>query len=148
VRTLILLRHAAAESQGLDARDYDRALTPAGRAEAAAAAQRLAALPTRPLLLLTSPAVRTRATAEIVARHLGLGRAAVRDDDSLYLAAAPVLRAAIARIDASVGCLLVVGHNPGLSELASMLDADRGGIALATGCFVHFALPLADWTLP
>ena len=148
MRTLILLRHAAAESPGLDGQDYDRGLTPAGRAEAEAAGRRLAALNLQPQLLLTSPARRTRATTDIVARCLGLAAAGVREDATLYLAAVPALRAVIARTAAAVGCLLLVGHNPGLSELATALDARGEGIALATGAFVRLDLPLADWLLP
>lgn len=148
MRTLILLRHAVAESQRLDGRDFDRALTPAGRAEAEAAGRRLAALDSRPQLLLTSPARRTRDTADTLARCLGLAAASVRDDATLYLATVPALRAAIARTDAVISCLLLVGHNPGLSELATVLEADGAGVALATGAYVRFDLPLADWSLP
>jgi phosphohistidine phosphatase len=148
VRTLILLRHAVAASLGLDGRDFDRDLTPAGRAEAEAAGRRLAALDLRPQLLLTSPARRTRGTTDIVARNLGLAAASVREDATLYLATAPALRAAIARTDATVGCLLLVGHNPGLSELATTLDTSGEGVALATGAFVRLDLPLANWSLP
>jgi phosphohistidine phosphatase len=148
VRTLILLRHAAAESLGLDGRDFDRELTAAGRAEAEATGRRLAALDIRPQLLLSSPARRTRATTDIVARCLGLAASAVREDATLYLATLPTLRTAIARTDAAVGCLLLVGHNPGLSELATALDANGDGVALATGACVRLDLPLADWSLP
>jgi phosphohistidine phosphatase len=148
VRTLILLRHAAAESQRLDSRDFERALTPVGRAEAEAAGRRLAALDSRPQLLLTSPARRTRDTADILVRCLGLAGASVRDDAALYLATVPALRAAIARTNAAIGCLLLIGHNPGLSELATVLDADGEGVALATGAYVRLDLQLADWSLP
>ena len=148
MRTLILLRHAAAESLGLDGRDFDRELTAAGRAEAEATGRRLAALDIRPQQLLSSPARRTRATTDIVARCLGLAASAVREDATLYLATLPTLRTAIARTDAAVGCLLLVGHNPGLSELATALDANRAGVALATGACVRLDLPLADWSLP
>ncbi len=148
MRTLILLRHAAAESLGLDGRDFDRELTAAGRAEAEAIGRRLAALDIRPQLLLSSPARRTRATSDIVARCLGLAASAVREDATLYLAGLPTLRIAIARTDAAVGCLLLVGHNPGLSELATALDATGAGVALATGACVRLDLPLADWSLP
>jgi phosphohistidine phosphatase len=148
VRTLILLRHAAAASLGIDGQDVDRDLTPAGRAEAEAAGRRLAALNLRPQLLLTSPARRTRGTTDIVARSLGLAAASVREDAALYLAALPALRTVITRTDAAVGCLLLVGHNPGLSELATALDTSGEGIALATGAFVCLDLPLANWSLP
>ena len=148
MRTLILLRHAAAESRQVDGRDFDRALTAVGRAEAAAAARRLAALALRPPVLLTSPALRARATGDIIARRLGIAGAQVREDPVLYLATVPALRAAIARTAATVDCLLLIGHNPGLSELVTALDGGSKGVALATASFQGFDLPLADWTLP
>ena len=67
----------------------------------------------------------------------------MRDDATLYLATMPALRAAIARTDAAVGCLLLIGHNPGLSELATVLDAAGEGVALATGACVR--LELTSW---
>jgi phosphohistidine phosphatase len=147
-RRLILLRHAAAEPQGLDSADFERPLSPAGRTEAEIAARRLAELPIRPALALTSPARRSRATAEVIAHRLGLGRAALLEDASLYLASLPALRTAIARVPPEVGCLLLIGHNPGLSGLATLLDTPGRPCVLATGGFVHFDLPLDDWRLP
>ena len=64
----------------------------------------------------------------------------MRDDATLYLATVPALRAAIARTHAAIGCLLLIGHNPGLSELATLLDAEGAGVALATGACVRFEL--------
>lgn len=148
MRTLILLRHAAATTPWPDGGDFERALTPDGRAEAEAAGRLLAERGTRPQRLLTSPAHRARATADIVARCLGLARTGVEEDPALYLAAPAALRAAIAATDAAVGCLLLVGHNPGLSDLAADLDPAGEDVMLATGAFVRLELPLPDWSLP
>lgn len=148
MRTLILLRHAAATTPWPEGGDFERALTPAGRAEAAAAGRRLAESGIRPQRLLTSPARRARGTADIVARCLGLARKRVLEDPALYLAAPGALRAAIATTDAALGCLLLVGHNPGLSDLAGDLDPAGADVMLATGAFVRLDLPLPDWSLP
>ncbi|MCC7462286.1 MAG: histidine phosphatase family protein [Gammaproteobacteria bacterium] len=148
VRTLILLRHAAAEPAAAGHRDFDRGLDPGGHAEARAAARRLAALPFRPALLLVSPARRTQLTAEIIARHLRLGADALHAEPSLYLAPVRALRAAIARAPAAIDCLLVVGHNPALSDLASEISPPENEVLLATAEFAVRQLPQSDWTLP
>ncbi len=148
MRTLILLRHAAAEPAGAGMGDFDRPLDAAGRAEAEHAGRQLAALPHRPELVLTSPANRTLATAGIVARHLGLGRDVLRTDATLYLASVPALRAAIARVPAGVGGLLLVGHNPGLSDLATDIGPEGQDVLLSTAEFVQLELATDGWTLP
>ncbi|MFO1401304.1 MAG: histidine phosphatase family protein [Steroidobacteraceae bacterium] len=147
MRTLILLRHAAAEPAGPERSDIDRPLDAAGRAEAEAAARQLGALPVRPALALASPARRTLMTAEAVVHRLGLARAALRTDEALYLASVPTLQAAIARVPSEVDCLLVVGHNPGLSDLASDIGPEGQDVLLSTGEFVQLALDADDWTL-
>ena len=148
MRTLILLRHAAAEPAGPGHRDFDRALDANGQTEAEGAARRLAALPFRPALALVSPARRSQMTAQIVARHLRLGDDALRAEASLYLAPVPALREVIARTPARVDCLLVVGHNPGLSDLVSELAPPGNDVLLATAEFAYLQMPQADWTLP
>ena len=147
MRTLILLRHAAAEPAGREREDIDRALDAAGRAEAETAARQLGALPVRPALALVSPARRTLMTAEAVARRLGLDRQALRTDAGLYPGSVPALQAAIARVPAEVDCLLVVGHNPGLSDFASDVGPEGQDVLLSTGEFVQLELDRDDWTL-
>jgi len=70
---LILVRHGQSEANaaGLLVGRTDSALTELGRRQAAAIGEVLAAAPERPLQLLTSPLVRARHTAEIIARRLG-----------------------------------------------------------------------------
>jgi phosphohistidine phosphatase len=147
MRTLILLRHAAAEPAGPERDDFDRALDAAGRAEAESAARQLGALAVRPALALASPARRTLLTAQVVARQLGLDRRALRTDAELYLGSVPALQAAIARVPAEVGCLLVVGHNPGISDFASDIGPEGQDVLLSTGEFVQLELDRDDWTL-
>ena len=147
MRTLILLRHAAAEPAGPEREDFDRTLDAAGRAEAESAARQLRSLALRPALALASPARRTLMTAEAVVQRLGLGRDALRTDEALYLASVPTLQAAIARVPAEVGCLLVVGHNPGISDLATDIGPEGQDVLLSTGEFVQLTLDGDDWTL-
>ncbi len=120
---LLLMRHArAAWSQ--DEADQERSLSERGRLEAQQMGQRLRARRFDPLKLICSPALRARETAEIVGRLLGFdGRQIVRSDD-LYLASPDTLISQIQTYAAS-GNLMVVGHNPGLTNLVNRLAAGR-----------------------
>ncbi len=77
-----------------------------------------------PQLAVCSAAVRTRQTADLVAEGMG-GRVPIEPYRSLYAASADVVLRYVHEIDASVESALVVGHNPGIFDLAWLLLADR-----------------------
>ena len=91
---LLLLRHAEAEPAALDGDDFQRPLTAGGRDAALAAAGRLTALPWQPQRLLYSPAIRTAATATLVAQVLRLDTHVLHEVPELYLATPQALHAA------------------------------------------------------
>jgi phosphohistidine phosphatase len=105
----------------------------------------LLALGLVPDLVLFSPAVRTRETAEILRTALGLPLQAFREVGALYLAAPPVLRAQIATVEPSVHRLMIIGHNPGLSELAEELDPRLRNTVLVNAGYVHVSIGGAGW---
>lgn len=109
---LFLMRHASA---GSAPDDRGRPLSPSGWRDAQRMGRALAALAVRPEWALVSPARRAQETLEAVRDPLGLGD--VETDEALYLASSAVLRARLERVPDATSCLLVVGHNPGLSEL-------------------------------
>ena len=76
-----------------------------------------------PKVLLASPARRTRDTAMILARELGLAADTLRFDDGLYNASAAELEAA-ARRPPLTAHVMLVAHNPGISEFARRLSGD------------------------
>jgi len=116
---LILLRHAKAEPEAGYAADRDRPLTPRGREAAREAGRRIAGLSAKPTVALVSSARRTRETWEEAAAALPGVEA--RFVDSLYMASPETIwREASASNSA---CCLIIGHNPGLHELAYMLVA-------------------------
>jgi phosphohistidine phosphatase len=75
----------------------------------------------RPSLILSSPATRALQTAELVASALGYAREEIALEPRLYLAEPATLIAVIAGQSAETETLLVVGHNPGLTDLAHQL---------------------------
>lgn len=136
-RTLVILRHAKAKSPG-DVADINRPLTSRGHADAAAAGAWLSHRGYLPQLVLCSPARRTRQTWHGVAVALATAPQVSYDED-LYAASAGALLNRITAVADDVETVLVIGHNPGMSQLSMLLDpgrADPDGLPTA-GLAVH-----------
>ncbi|MBS0384243.1 MAG: histidine phosphatase family protein [Proteobacteria bacterium] len=116
MRTLILLRHAKAVRAHEAPDDKARALTGRGRREAAMAGAAMQEAGLSPALALVSTAARTRETAEYGLANFTLE---TRFEEALYHAAPEGVWDAFESTDAE--SVVVVGHNPGLGELVSML---------------------------
>ncbi len=121
MRRLVLLRHAKAVRPEPGLEDYDRGLEPRGRTEAARVARLLADLQLAPDLVLLSPARRTRETWQMMADILPAR--VVELDSDLYDAGVETLLDRIAA-HAAVDTLLLLGHNPGLKDVAHVLMSD------------------------
>jgi phosphohistidine phosphatase len=134
---LILLRHGEAERDSQSGEDFDRALATKGREETAATGRVLAEMGLIPDLVVASGAVRTRETWLSVAPSFP--KAKVRFDDDLYLAEAETIRRGAGTAGEGCGTLMIVGHNPGLQELALALliegAAAQGAVAKAHSGF-------------
>ncbi len=138
-RHAILVRHAHAEWPTYVGADFDRPLTPQGLGDAASTAAAIRDAAHRPELLLTSPARRTLQTAQIIATTLDLPDSAIRQVDALFNAAAAALDAELRRAFATADTVLLVAHNPGISELARMLTNDPTFAAFLPGHWLHTA---------
>lgn len=143
-RTLVILRHAkAANPDGIP--DTERPLSERGHADAAAAGAWLVHSGLMPDLVLCSPARRTRQTWHGVA--LGLPMAPeVSYEPAIYGGSVRTLLAAVRTAPPEAARVLLIGHNPGLSDLSATLDpagADAGGLRTA-GIAVHTIT--GDWT--
>ena len=120
MKRLYILRHAKAAPGEPGQDDHARALTLKGVADAEAVARYLHKNGAAPDRVLVSTSARTVQTADLVLRELSL---ALRADyrDALYLAEAGKILAMIQGLPARTGTVMVIGHNPGLEELAAFL---------------------------
>ena len=125
---LLFLRHATAEDAQGGMSDWDRALTDEGRTQAEVVGNALRLLETQPEIVLSSPLVRARQTAEIVAALLGCRVELV---DELQPGADSInnLQHVLQHYDAET--VMLVGHEPDFSTLAArLINADDRGILL------------------
>lgn len=142
-RQLLLLRHAKSSWDDSSLPDHDRPLSPRGRK----AARRLAAFVEgarlRPELVLCSSATRARETLDLIADSLGQPQ--MRVEERLYGASATALLDRLRRIPDEVESVLLVGHNPGMQDLALTLavpgeNARRIADKLPTGALLGFSV--------
>jgi phosphohistidine phosphatase len=141
MRRLTLVRHANAEQES-DLRDFERPLSKKGHGEANEMARRFQERGLVPDLILVSAAVRTRETAEIFAKVMGVAPRLMQADDSLYLAEGDQIITAIRGVGPRVNYLLVIGHNPGISAAAISLAPETvqgdlptcGALTMGVGC--------------
>ncbi|MDA8247625.1 MAG: histidine phosphatase family protein [Rhodospirillales bacterium] len=147
MRQLLLLRHAKSSWDDPRLSDHGRPLNARGRDAAADMRAAMRALDLSPDVVLVSSARRTLQTLEAL---LPFAETPIIEPmDALYLATAPQMFRVLNNIAETVRSVLLVGHNPGLHELAQQLvgsardpgDAARLAARYPTGALAEFAVP-------
>jgi phosphohistidine phosphatase len=146
MRELLLMRHAEAAALAVGGTDYERPLTVRGAEAAKRAARRLGRQHGMPDYILFSPAERTARTAQLVHGTLGLGDVPLLADPRIYLATQPLLLDALRELPADVRRVLLVGHNPAISELAQALAPAAVSMDLAPAEFRLIQRRIARWS--
>jgi len=144
VKTLLLVRHAKSSWGDAGLPDIQRPLNERGQHDASMMGERLARRGVQPERWVTSPAVRARTTAEVLGRMLGRASADIDVDDRLYGATLNTLLDVIHALDDKLQVAMLVGHNPGLSELAHCLSAPI--THLPTCAVAEFAFDVDSWS--
>jgi phosphohistidine phosphatase len=142
---LILLRHGKSSWDDAALDDFHRPLAPRGLRDVPEMGRRLARRGQVPDLVVSSTAVRALSTARAVARELGYREADIVETPALYHASPMEMLSIIRQTPPGIETLLVVGHNPGMTELANLL----GGIRLdnmPTAGMLCVESDRADWS--
>lgn len=125
---LYILRHGIAEEISKSGRDRDRRLTEEGEEKSRLAGKALRELEIEFDLILSSPFARAWRTAELVAEELQSGKR-LRECEALSSGAGvPGIVAALKNQKES--SILIVGHEPELSQLISVMISGSGGLSL------------------
>jgi phosphohistidine phosphatase len=124
MRQLLLLRHAKSSWDDPKLADHARGLNARGRRAAAVMGQAMHRLGLSPDIVLVSSARRTLQTLE--ALEPWDGTPLIEPMDALYLATVPQLLNVLHSVAETARSVLVIGHNPGLHELAVTLTGSQG----------------------
>ncbi|MGE4474090.1 MULTISPECIES: SixA phosphatase family protein [Stutzerimonas] len=123
MKTLYLVRHAKSSWDDPTLADHDRPLAKRGLRQLEEIGPWLAARGVRPQRLLCSTAARAQATARPLAEAMGYPPAAIDYQARLYACTPDALLAVIGEQPDDLQSLMLVGHNPELTELATRLGA-------------------------
>ncbi len=143
MRTLLILRHADSNLDHPELSDYDRPLNEGGRRDIRRMGRHILEHDLSPDLIITSPAKRARSTSERLMQATAIDVRVVTDD-RMYGASPTTCVEVLRDIEPDAACVLIVGHNPGLAELASLLTGQR--IEMPTAALAVLRLPIESWS--
>lgn len=150
MKTLALLRHAKSDWSDPGLGDFDRPLAPRGIKAAGRMGKALEALGLAPDLVLCSEARRAHQTWDLVAvRMHRVPRVELLQ--SLYLATPRTMLREIGAQDTGVACLMLIGHNPGMENLAAELagpGSDSVAAQIMAEKYPTAALAVLSFDLP
>lgn len=143
MKTLYLLRHAKSSWNDSSLRDFDRRLNERGRSDAPVIGKHLASENLSDPLVICSPALRTRETAELVLINANLP-VEPRFDDRIYEASLRDLSQVVSEINDENQTAILIGHNPGFEELLSFLTRETR--QMPTCALAKIVFDVVSWT--
>jgi phosphohistidine phosphatase len=145
-KTLYFMRHAKSDWSVSGQKDFDRSLNHRGLMDAPKMGHRLMSMEIKPDLILSSPALRAKMTAEYVSEQLKYEFDKIVWDEEIYEAPVRTLLSIINKLDPSYNNVLIFGHNPSITYLAEYLSkAEIGNIPTAGVVCIEFEVP--EWAM-
>jgi len=137
MRTLYLLRHAKSSWKDDSLADFDRPLKKRGREAAEHVGEQLAKEKIKDVVIVSSPALRTRETIEIALKSSGL-KATVQFDPEIYEADVSTLLRVLGRVSDDQTTVVMVGHNPGMADFVRYLTGEIQAMPTAALAKIRF----------
>ena len=137
-KTIHIVRHGKAVQDTVDIDDYDRPLTEKGIINSISVAQKFAAQHATPDVIISSHAARALHTAHIFARENKYPAENVLVSEKIYFRGFENIIGIITSIPDNINSIMIVGHNPDLTNLAINLGAQINELstsAVVTICF-------------
>ncbi|QNF31683.1 histidine phosphatase family protein [Adhaeribacter swui] len=125
MKTLYLLRHAKSSWEFEELSDHDRPLNKRGRHDAPLMGRELASHEISLDLIVSSSAVRALTTASLVAKELEYDTEEIVINEGIYEADTPGLLTIIKQTPDNLDTVMLVGHNPEITELANLLSPEH-----------------------
>ena len=146
MKTLTIVRHAKSSWDHPGLSDRDRPLNKRGERDAPVMGARIREHGIRPSLIVSSPAKRAWSTARIIAEEIAYPIEFLQRESNLYLASTDEILDVIAGQDEGFNNLMIVGHNPGLTDFANFLSPGLTN-NLPTAGVVAVEIDRDDWSL-
>jgi len=141
---LFLIRHAEAYEKETGGKDIDRGLTSDGIQNATRTGYFFQQNGIQPDIMISSPAVRARETATLIAEQLKYETNQIHYNDELYEASVRNLLMAITNLKSTWSQVFIVAHNPSISYIAEYITQSELGSVVPAG-FVQIHFPFEEW---
>lgn len=123
IKSLILVRHSKAEKRSYDVNDFDRKLTKKGKKDSKEIADYVDKMMKKVDLIITSPAIRAKETAEIFSKSFK-SKVKIMEEDLLYEGNTEEIIEKLSELLKGYYNVMIFGHNPTFDELAKKLTGD------------------------
>ena len=123
MKKILIMRHAKSDWSDGSLRDFDRPLNDRGKKAAPLMGREIKSLGITPDLIISSPALRARMTAEAVAENCDYQNDIIWND-SFYFGYTNEIINAIKSVDETIHSVMIFGHNPTWSTVAEILSGE------------------------
>ncbi len=144
-RDILLIRHAKSSWDDPNLADFDRPLAERGLREAPIMASELAKHRLPIDLVIASPSMRTRQTLEYFRTALQIPESRIVWDSTIFHSSADNLLRILSTLDDSVRHVVLVGHNPSMTDLSNALQSDTLIENVPTCGIVHLRGDWSSW---
>jgi phosphohistidine phosphatase len=142
-RTLYLIRHAKSSWDDETQRDFDRTLNQRGLRDAPAMAKKHADSGVKVDLIISSPAMRAHTTSKFYAHAHGMDVEHIDLQETIYNAGVMDLLDVVKNIDDNHGCVILFGHNPGISMMVGFLSGQA--VSMPTNGVAELKMEIDHW---
>lgn len=143
MKNILLIRHAKSDWNNENLTDFERPLNARGLRDAKFMSSRLAKKGENIDCIITSAAVRALTTAQFFSQALDIDKNSIIQNRFLYGASEGQYLDIIQELDDSVQDIILIAHNPSISNLALTLCSQLELESMPTCCMVHILFPLA-----
>lgn len=143
MKKLFVLRHAKSSWAQTELADFDRPLNERGLQAAPFMGSVMAREGFAPAVIISSPAVRARHTAELV-KNSGQLEAEVRFEDAIYEASPQTLLQIASSVESAIDSVMFVGHNPGIEGFIRLLTGNLE--SMPTAGLAVIDVNIDDWS--
>lgn len=146
MKTVIVMRHSKAENDSPTGNDFDRVLRKKGKVAAQFTAKKLNELELKPNLIITSPVVRAKSTAQIIAEFFHINQK-ILPLNYLYnrLYTFKEIVDDVVNYDVESNTIIIIGHNPTISYLLQQINTSSNEL-LRTSSAVVFDFDVDNWS--
>jgi phosphohistidine phosphatase len=144
MKRITLIRHAKSDWNHLALKDFDRPLNKRGLVSAEFMSKIILKEDLVPDFILCSPAKRTKSTCQLLKQGIGI-EIATRFESEIYEPNYMTLIRILSKIDNQVNHAWLIGHNPGISNLANYLTGDHSVSYMVTCHIITIDMEIDSW---